>query len=122
MATSGLAKTLLGGFPTTIKAQMERIMEYIFDRNLSFGPIDHQQATDNFRGVYLQSTTAATTGVEFSVAHGLTRVPNVFWQVGDPLTVNSQTGVQLTVTRAADANRIYLTSDSTSVPFTLYVE
>lgn len=122
MATSSFAKSLLGSLGTDLKAMFHRYSEYVFDHNFEFGPVDHQQVTANFRGVYLRSTTAADAGTEFSVAHGLARVPNVCFQVADPLTVNSQIGVPLTVSRAADANRVYLTSTSTGVVFHLYCE
>lgn len=122
MATSSYAKALIGGLEQDLKRMFYRVMEYMFDHNLEFGPITHQGQSANFRGVYLKSTTAAESSQEFNVEHGLERVPNMMFQIGDPLTINSEFGVPLKVTRAADNRRVYLSSPSTSVPIILYVE
>jgi len=122
MATSAYVKALLGGVPLELKAALQRSFEYVFDRNFEFGPVDHQQPTANFRGVYLKVTTSSAANQEVSVAHGLGRVPNVWFQVVRPTAVNSRYVGDLTVSKAADANRLYLTSTSTSAVTYLYVE
>jgi hypothetical protein len=125
MATSSQAKTLLGGIPSDLKSAFARFSEYIFDRNLAFGPVsttDAQTATANFAGRYLRVTTSDTANQEVAIAHGLGRAPNVMWQVVTPRIVNSRFVGDLTVSRAADDMRIYLTSASTSAVLHLYVE
>lgn len=122
MATSSYAKSLLGGLGAEFKAAVGKFAEYVFDRNLEFGPVGHQEPCANFRGIYVSSTTAATANQEFTVAHGLGRTPNVIWQVADPRSVNTRFLGDLTISRAADLNRLYFTSASTSAAFHLYVE
>ena len=122
MATSSYAKSLIGTLATDIKKAVGLAFEYMLEGNLAFGPITHQDRTTNFKGVYLVGTTSSVAGQEFSIAHGMGRVPNVYWHVGDPLTVNSQTGIPLTVSRAADTMRLYFSSSSTGVVFVLYAE
>lgn len=124
MATSSYAKSLMSSLPTEMKLAMHKLAEYIFDRSLVFGPVDPQDATSpttNFGGRYVKVTTSTAASQEFSVQHGLGRIPNVFWMVGNPRSVNSQL-LPLTVSKAADANRLYFTSASTSVVCFLYVE
>lgn len=122
MATSSYLKSLFGGLPADLKLALTRAGEYILDRNLRFGPVEHQGRTENFAGVYLTSTTAAVTNTEFSIVHGLGTAPNVYFQVGKPNAVNSQWVGDLRVTRAADGNRLYFASASTGLVFSLYVE
>lgn len=122
MATSSFAKSLLGGLPADLKSALGKVMEYILDGNLRFGAIDHQQRAENFAGIYLRSTTASVANQEFSIAHGLSRVPNVIVPVLDPRVVNSRLLGDLTISRAADVVRVYFTSASTGVAFCLYVE
>jgi hypothetical protein len=125
MATSSQAKTLLGGVETNLKAALSRVLDYIIEKSFAFGPIDasaSQTATTNFAGRYVKVTTSATSGQEVAVAHGLGRTPNVMWQVVSPTVVNAGFVGDLTVSRAADETRLYLTSADTGVVFWLYVE
>lgn len=125
MATSSFAKTLLGGIDAQLKRVLSEVFDYFLNGNLSFGPVDTgalQSKTDNFRGRYVKVVTSATANQEAAIAHGLGRKPNVMWQVIPPSVVNATFLGDLFVSRAADENRIYLTSASTSVTTWLYVE
>ena len=125
MATSSQAKTLLGGVPADLKSALYRVMEYIFDRNFAFGPIDTdaaQTATQNFVGRYVKVTTSGTANQEVAIAHGLGRQPNICWQVLDPGVVNATFIGDLSITRRADAMRFYVKSASTSASCWMYVE
>jgi hypothetical protein len=73
-------------------------------------------------GRYVKVTTHATANTEAAVAHGLGRTPNVMWQVVSPRVVNATFLGDLTVSRAADDNRIYVKSASTGVTTWMYVE
>jgi hypothetical protein len=121
MASSSYAKSLLGGLPAEIKTALARVFEYLLDGNVRFGPVEHQTRTTNFAGVYLLGTTASVAATEFTLAHGLATVPRVLWPVLDPQAVGGQL-VSLTVTRAADGVRVYLSSPSTSAPIAVYCE
>ena len=122
MATSSYAKSLLGGIPAEMKKAMEAVVAYVFDRNLEFGPVGHQEPCANFRGIYVTSTTAGTASQEFSIAHGLSRTPNVLIPVMDPRAVNERLIGDLQISRAADSARVYLKSASTGAVFSLYLE
>lgn len=122
MANSSFAKSLLGGLQADIKSALGKVMEFVLDGNLRFGAIDHQQRAENFAGVYLRSTTASVANQEFSIVHGLSRVPNVVIPLLDPRVVNSRLIGDLTVSRAADMSRVYFASASTSAAFCVYVE
>ena len=67
------------------------------------------------------STTASVADTEFSIEHGLNQIPTQVIPILDVSQVNSMMPV-LTVTRAADERRIYLSSPSTSAVFTVMLE
>jgi hypothetical protein len=120
MATPGYVESLIGNLPTEHRAAWKRVMDYVL-RNLRFGPVVHQTRAENFQAYYLTGTTPATANVAFSIAHGLGRAPYLLVPVLDVGSVNSQV-VPLMVTQAADAQRIYLSSPSTSAAFAMMVE
>ena len=125
MATSSHAKTLLGGLDAAIKRAVGDALDYVFNNNFAFGPIDADAAqtrTTNFAGRYVKVTTPGTANQELAVAHGLGRTPNVVWQVTSPRVVNSRFLGDLTISRAADESRVYLTSASTGATLWLYME
>lgn len=77
--------------------------------------------SENGRLFRFDSTTSGTANQEFTIAHGLGTAPG---QLIPTLSLN-EVGAQLpvlTVSRAADANFIYLKSPSTGVAFTVLVE
>ena len=125
MATSSFAKTLLGGVDASLRRVLGEALDYVFNGNLSFGPIDTtaaQSKTDNFRGRYVKVTTHGTANTEAAVAHGLGRKPNVMWQVVPPQVTNATFVGDLFVSRAADETRVYVTSASTGVTTWMYME
>jgi hypothetical protein len=125
MATSSYAKTLLGSLPADMRRAFGEVMDYLLNNSIAFGPIEADQAltrTTNLAGRYVKLTTSTTAGVECSAAHGLGRAPNVVWQVTTPTLVNSRFLGDLTVSRAADATRVYFTSTSVGATVFLYVE
>ena len=125
MATSSHARALLGGLESAIKKSLGEVVDYVFNNSLAFGPIDANEArtrTTNFYGRYVKVTTHGTANTETAIAHGLGRVPNVCWQVTSPRVVNSRFLGDLTIARAADENRMYLSSGSTGAVVWMYVE
>ena len=125
MATSSFARTLLGGVDASLKRVLGEIVDYLLNNSLAFGPIDTttaQSKTTNFAGRYVKVTTHGTANTEAAIAHGLGRKPHVMWQVIPPSVVNARFIGDLTNSKAADENRIYLTSASTSATTWLMVE
>jgi hypothetical protein len=121
MATFGYVESLLGGLESLLKRPLLEAFRYVVG-NGRFGPASHQAKSESFQAYYQESTTSDSTS-EFSVAHGMGRIPYLAVQVL-PLDVVGAQLVPLTVTRAADAQRVYLKTEagSTSAPFILLVE
>lgn len=123
MASSSYAKSLIGGLNADIRAAFARVFEFVLDGGIRFGAVDANSRAENLGGVFLSSTTAASTGAEWSVQHGLGSAPRFVMQVMRPSVVNSRVIPDLQISRAADANRLYFKSaTSTGAVFYLYVE
>jgi hypothetical protein len=120
MANPGYIEVLVGNLPAEHKGAWKRVMDYLL-RNLRFGPVANQARTENFQAYYLTGTTASVANQEFSVAHGLGRVPYVLIPVLALESVN-QTLPPLTVSRAADEFRVYLKCATASAAFAVMVE
>jgi hypothetical protein len=120
MANPGYVETLVGNLPPEHRTAWKRVMDYVL-RNLRFGPVVHQARTENLQSYWLVGTTSPVANQEFSIAHGLGRIPYVLIPVLSLDSVN-QALVPLVVSRAADSNRVYLKSSSTSVAIALMVE
>jgi hypothetical protein len=120
MATPEYVVSLLGGLESGLRRALTDAFRYVLI-NLRFGRVAHQQRAENVQAYYLSGRTAVTPGDEFSIAHGLAVAPYVAIPVLDLQTVNQEL-VPLAVSRAADANRIYLTSSVADAPFTVLVE
>lgn len=120
MANPAYVESLVGSLPPEHRLAWKRVMDYVL-RNLRFGPVAHQTRTENLQAYYVTATTPATAQQEFSIAHGLSRTPYVLIPVLGLDSVNQQI-VPLTVARAADDQRIYLKSSSTSAAIALLVE
>lgn len=75
----------------------------------------------NIRWFPLSGTTSATPNGEFSILHGLSTIP---YNLIPCLPLDGVGGmlVDLTVTRAADEKRVYLSSSVADAPITVFVE
>src|SRR3990167_2753906 len=120
MASVCYVESLTGGLARDLRLAFKQTFQYLLT-NLRLGPVAHQTRAENWQAYYLTSTTPATANEEFSIAHGLARTPYVLVPVLPLDQVNAQI-VNLTVSRAADAKRIYLTSPSTSAVVSVLVE
>ena len=113
----GYVATLLNGLPPDVKKVLQPALDYMQDNwRLGTGP----RAT-NAQWYRMESTTASVANTEFSVRHGLGVAPHTLIPVLD-LTASGAQLVPLVVSRAADEERVYLTSASTSAFFTFFVE
>ena len=120
MANASYVTSLLGGLDPGIRAAWRRVWDHVLT-DIAFGSVDDQQRAENLRGHFYMATTPSTADVEFTVAHGLGITPRLAFPVV-PLNAVNARSVPLTVTRAADTQRIYLSSGSTSAVIYLYVE
>ena len=121
MSTPGYVESLLGGLEANAKRALLEVFRYVLP-NGRFGPVEHQTKSENFQGYYVSSTSGASTG-EFSIVHGMGRAPYVVLPVL-PLDVVGARTIPLTVTRAADGQRLYLKTEAgyTDAPISLYLE
>ena len=120
MADSGQVKALIGGLESDVRKALTQVFEYVLG-DIRVGLPGHQRRSTNLRWVQLEGVTASTPGQEFTMAHGLGRVPSVIFPALDVSGVN-RTMPDLTVSRAADANRLYFTSQTAGATFTIFVE
>ncbi len=120
MADSGQVKALIGGLEGDIKKALTQVFEYVLV-DIRVGLPGHLRRSTNLRWVQLDGVTSSTPGQEFTVAHGLRRIPAVIFPALDVSGVN-RTMPDLTVSRAADANRLYFTSTVGNASFTIFVE
>ena len=120
MADIGYVESELGALPADQKRALVSAFRYVLN-NLPFGAVDPGERATNFQMYFLSSTTPSVANTEFSIAHGLGGTPNTLIPVLGLNQVGAQI-VPLQVSRAADVNRIYLKSSSTSAALMLLVE
>lgn len=119
MADKGYVKQLLNGIEDSRTRQaLDLVLTEVLD-NMTLGPVEDMRRAINGQSYFFQATTPSTANTEFSVQHGQGQVP--LWVRGILPTdaVNAQM-VPMTVSRAADEQRLYLKSSSTSA--TVFVE
>lgn len=119
MAKAAYLKTLFGGVDSSLRRSLDQAWEYVLG-NLRFGrPIAGDRA-ENIQAYYQEGTTPSVANTEFSILHGLERAPYLIVPVL-PLVEGAQL-VRLTVTRAPDTMRVYLSSPDTDAPVTILIE
>lgn len=117
MSSIGYVDSLLNTLEPAVKKTLDLAFREVI-QNFQLG--DGPKAT-NARWFRLTGTTAAVANTEFSILHGMDVEPALLIPVIDLTAIGSQL-VSLTVTKAPDAKRIYLSSPSTSAVVTLYAE
>lgn len=120
MASSSYVESLLQGIPPDQRSAWASIWRYVL-KNVRLGRVVDQEPAENFSAGFFRGTTASVANTEFTIAHNFGRVPYLAIPVL-PLNVVNATAPILTVTRAADASRLYLKSATTSATFYVYVE
>lgn len=120
MASLGYIESLLAGLPADQKRNLRWAFQHVL-QDFRLGRPEADSRAENVQAYYFAGTTHATPNTEFSLEHGLGRAPYLLVPVLSLQDVNAQI-VPLTVTRAADSRRIYLSSSVASAPFTVLVE
>ena len=126
MAKASFTDSLTGGLPSELRLVFRNVANYFFN-NLRFGvPITRTEQGDagraeNFQLYCFSSTTPSTANTEFSIAHNLGTTPYLLLPCLNLGNVDEQI-VPLQVSRAADNNRVYLKSTSTSAVIRVYIE
>lgn len=106
--------------PLNERSMWRRIWDYVL-RDVAFGAVGDRWPSENMRGKFYAATTSDTSDAEFSISHSLGREPRALIQAV-PLNVVGAKTVRLRITRAADAERLYLASPEVSAPIYVYVE
>ena len=119
MASKGYIDQLLNRLPSEERRPLIAAFQYVLD-NLRLGLRSDRTRAENLQGYRYDVTTSSVAGTEFSFAHGLGAAPYLIVPVL-PLEVGAQV-VPITVSRAPDAERVYLTSTSTSASISVYLE
>jgi hypothetical protein len=122
VADLGAIEAELKSLPTALQPPLKRIFRSIL-RELRIGHPSGiaPDPTLNVAGAFLHTTTHATPGTEFSIAHGFGRVPYLVIPIARLDAVGSSI-VPLTVSRAADDKRVYFTSTIASAACSIWVE
>jgi hypothetical protein len=111
----------MGGLAPDTKRALTHIFDYVLSQ-IRFGRPDHQTAAQNLPGQFYQATTPASANTEFSVPHFFAGTAPYLLIPVLPLDVVNGQIVPLKVTRAADTQRVYLSSSATSAPVAFYLE
>ena len=99
---------------------LDAVFRYVLGA-LRFGSGAASTKAENFALYAIEGTTPATPDTEFSIRHGRGKAPTILIPYLPLDTVGAQV-VPLTVTRAADAERIYLSSSVASATMRVYIE
>lgn len=120
MADLAYVESVFGATDKETKKAAVESFRYVLG-NLTMGAPEEARRAKNFQWYWFSATTSSNANEEFSIAHGLGRTPSVIIPVL-PLNVVGARLVDLQVSRAADMNRIYLKSASTSAAIMVLVE
>lgn len=120
MADKGYTQSLLSSLPTDQRTVLVRVFDYVLG-NLRFGVRDNQDRAENFQLYRFDAVTSSVANTEFSISHGMAQAPYLLMPI---LPLDSSGGqiVRLKVTRAADSQRVYLSSADTGVSISVMVE
>lgn len=120
MASKGYTETLLNSLPDAVKNAITQAFRYVLD-NLAIGLPDSGKRATNFRWYRFDAVTSSVANTEFSIHHGQGSLPLLCFPVAFLDSSGGQM-VRVKVTRAADAQRIYLSSPDTGASLSVMVE
>lgn len=116
-----MARGYISTILNPLEASLKRVLIPAFDYLQDNWRLGTGTRATNAQWYRIESTTASVANTEFSVAHGLGVAPHTLIPVLDLTQVGANL-VPLTVSRAADTERIYLKSSSTGAVVTFFVE
>lgn len=121
MADFGNVETMLSGLADQdLRKILNAVFKYIM-RDQRFGRSVDGDPAQNFGGGFFSATTPSVANTEFTVPHSFARKPYLLIPVLPLDDVNAKI-VRLQVSRAADANRIYLKSPDADAAVFFYLE
>lgn len=121
MADQGYVESLLSGLQdSTLRKIMSTVFRYVL-KDIRFGRAEDGVVSVNMGGGFYRSTTPSVANREFTIRHSFGRPPYLLIPVL-PLDQVGATIIPLRVERAADDNRIYLSSSETDQPVVVYLE
>lgn len=120
MADLGYVQREINTLPREQRPTFQRIFQAIL-KDMRLGHPADATASTNFGAAFYEGTTPATPGDVFTIRHQFGRAPYLLLPVL-PLDVEGAQLVPMTVQRAADENRVYLTSSVASAPFIVLLE
>jgi hypothetical protein len=119
MADKGYINTLVNGITDdTTRLALSHAFAEVLD-NFRVGPVEDRKRAVNGQSYFFTATTPTVANTEFTVTHGQGQTPLWMRPIAPLDAVNAQV-VPLTVSRVADAQRMYLKSSSTNV--TVFLE
>ena len=120
MADIGYVQSVLGSLPPDVRQPLIEAFRYVLT-NLVLG--EPGEGKRSLTGAWVQRTvtTPAAANTAFSIVHGLGSIPTAVYPVLFCDRVSAQI-VPLTITQAADAQRVYLKSSSTGASITVWIE
>jgi hypothetical protein len=121
MADFGFVQNTLAGLTDSGPRKIfEAVFRYVL-RDIRFGRGTSGEPSTNMGGGFFSGTTPSIANTEFSIVHTFGRTPYLVIPVLPLNQVNAKI-VRLTLSKAADASRIYLKSPDTDAPVFLYLE
>jgi hypothetical protein len=122
MADLGFFESEIRTLPEALRPTLLRLFRALL-KDIRFGHPTGEAADPllNLAGAFLHATTPAIASTELAIRHNFGRTPYLALPVLRLDSVGSSI-VSLTVSRAADDKRIYVTSPVTNAPISLAVE
>lgn len=117
MGSKGKIDVAINALPQEMRVPLKDAFYHVMDA----WRVGNSDRAENAQWYRVTSTTSSVAFTEFAVPHGLGSAPLQVFPVLDLTQIGSQL-VPLQVTRASDAQFLYLRSASTSAVFTLMVE
>jgi len=118
VSAPGYVAQLLNGLDAEVRTTLNTVFEYVMRENA----VGSNTKAENFSWFLIEGVTSTSANTEFSVEHGMDRIPSKLVTLVLPLNTVNATMPDLTVSRAADIRRVYLKSSVQGATFQAYLE